>query len=107
AAWNQNDNPWLKARALWQLGALKEGEPVLAALESPDPNVRILAYRVFKEYFYRHPDQFAKQFRNDILKDTSPAVRREFLLLLRDLDPNHVNDIVLELARQYDGKDRF
>jgi putative membrane-bound dehydrogenase-like protein len=106
-AWNQNENPWLKARALWQLGALKEGEPVLAALESRDPNVRVLAYRVYKEYIYRHPDQFARQLRNDILRDSSPAVRREVLLLLRDVDPFHVRDLILELAKQYDGKDRF
>jgi len=42
-----------------------------------------------------------------LLKDRSAGVRREVLLSLRDLDPAKAKPLILELARQYDGKDRF
>src|SRR5262249_12217647 len=42
-----------------------------------------------------------------LLKDPSPAVRREALLLLRNAEPSKAKSPILDLARQYDGKDRF
>ncbi len=38
---------------------------------------------------------------------TSPAIRREMLLALRDADPALAKDRILELAKFYDGEDRF
>jgi putative heme-binding domain-containing protein len=36
-----------------------------------------------------------------------PATRREALLVLRDVDPAKARRAILDLAKQYDGKDRF
>ena len=40
-------------------------------------------------------------------EDPSAAVRREALLLVRDVDPAKAKPLILDLAKQYDGKDRF
>src|SRR5262249_16603460 len=41
-----------------------------------------------------------------VLKD-SPAIQREVLLTLRNAPPDKAKKLILELAKQYDGKDRF
>jgi putative membrane-bound dehydrogenase-like protein len=103
----QKDNVWLRARALWQLGRLGRQavqDAYLAALNDPDPRFRILALRVYKDYFGWSllPDG-----KLPLLRDPSPAVRRELLLGLRDVDAQFAEPFILELAKGYDGKDRF
>jgi putative membrane-bound dehydrogenase-like protein len=39
--------------------------------------------------------------------DPHPSLRREMLLLMREADPAQAKPLLLELAKQYDGKDRF
>jgi putative heme-binding domain-containing protein len=43
----------------------------------------------------------------ELLRDPSAAVRRDLLLSLRDVDPTLAKPLILTLAKQYDGKDRF
>jgi putative membrane-bound dehydrogenase-like protein len=99
----QKENAWLRARALWQLGRLHHGSPranalLTEALHDPDPRFRTLAVRIFRDYDDR---PFA------LTNDPSPAVRREILLGLREADPARARPVILNLARRYDGTDRF
>ena len=43
----------------------------------------------------------------DPIKEYSPLVRREILLALRNVPPEKARYLILELAKKYDGKDRF
>jgi putative heme-binding domain-containing protein len=108
----QDEIPALRARALWQLAVLKGGvhrefhnpfvESVGRALKGHDPRFQILALRIAKRY------DFLKAFRLDAIGLAGDAsVRREILLLLRDLDPELYKSTIYELAKTYDGKDRF
>jgi putative membrane-bound dehydrogenase-like protein len=105
----QKENVWLRARALWQLGRLgKHGKKFVAdAFEDRDPRFRILTMRIEKDLLGRSPADYSVQWTDALKKDSSPAVRREALLLLRDVDPAKARPLILDLARQYDGKDRF
>ncbi len=97
------------ARFHWQLGLLKppDSEKYLANLSVDSLYVenRIQGIRIRKECYGTTPDQY-------ISEDPNPAVRREALLAMRDVDvsdkshPKAVQTI-LALAKQYDGKDRF
>ena len=117
AMWRQKD-PVLRARALWLLGGLGDqgARFVQDATRDPDARFRILALRVMRRF---GSDMAAAS--KPLLRDKSPQVRREIALLLQDptamapaylvgeqkpAAPGVVNAIV-ELARQYDGKDRW
>jgi putative membrane-bound dehydrogenase-like protein len=105
----QKDNVWLRARALWQMGRLlgkEEAGPFLRkAWEDKDPRFRMLALRVFKDFFDSPPGESVPA--KALVRDPSAAVRREALLLLRDVDPDKAKPLIWDLARHYDGKDRF
>jgi putative membrane-bound dehydrogenase-like protein len=105
----QKKSVWLRARALWQLGSLrKPGEDyIAAAFKDPDPRFRILAIRISRDLLERSPADYPTAFKDALLKDSSAAVRRELLLALRDVEPAKAKSLILELARSYDGKDRF
>ncbi|MGH9341545.1 MAG: PVC-type heme-binding CxxCH protein [Acidobacteriota bacterium] len=94
----------LKARALWLLGAAGPNglEEVLAEVKSVDDRFRLLAVRILKE---NHPD-FASVVQ-PLLHDSSPQVRRQIALGLRDLSAEQSVGPLLELALQYGGKDRW
>lgn len=117
SAWRSGDAV-LRARALWLAGAL--GKPAAAmvqeAAHDKDERFRILALRVTAE---NGGDVGAAA--RALVRDPSPQVRREILLLLHDprrmaqpyLVPpqesasNDVLGLWTELAKQYDGKDRW
>jgi putative membrane-bound dehydrogenase-like protein len=105
----QEANVWLRARALWQLArcyAKAEDNPfVNRAWLDKDPRFRILALRIFHDVYRLSPA--ASVSADDLVRDPSAAVRREALLLLRDEEPAKAKPLILELARRYDGKDRF
>jgi putative membrane-bound dehydrogenase-like protein len=109
----QTKNVWLRARALWQLSRLCAKSSLEPDAQSDkDPRFRILAYRTTKDFQGGNPTElWDPDGRNhgypDPAKDPSPAVRREILLLLRDVDPAAAKPLILELAKRYDGKDRF
>jgi putative membrane-bound dehydrogenase-like protein len=117
AMWKGKD-PILRARALWLLGGLgsEGGRFVQDAARDPDPKFRILALRVLR----RHGGDVLA-ITKPFLRDASPQVRREVALFLRDasamapayLTPEQrpaaqpIIDALVELSKQYDGKDRW
>src|SRR5262249_20920610 len=67
-----------------------------------------LLLRIGKDVFGVSPaDLDASVFKRLISNHASPAVHREALLLMRDADPHSAMFGIYELAKKYDGKDRF
>ncbi len=108
-------DPELRARALWQLGFLRRHRnlrgksltPIVDALDDKDARFRILTLRILKDLSGWVVVDRDETGLKAIAGDPSPAVRREVLLLARDQDPTKFKSLILELAKQYDGKDRF
>ena len=93
-----------RARALWLLGRLAKGrEAVEAALRDPEPRFRILAIRIIKQFATA---DFLRLVR-PLSADPSAQVRREILILLRDVSSEDATRTIVELANQYDGQDRW
>jgi putative membrane-bound dehydrogenase-like protein len=103
----QKKDDVLRARALWQLGRLGNLKYVAAAFSDPDPRFRILAMRILSDFHNVSPADYTPDWREALVKDPSPAVRREALLLLREVDPLKAKQPIMELASLWDGKDRF
>lgn len=103
----QKANPFLRARALWQLASLGNMRHVTAAFADADPNFRILAMRILHDVKGQVPCDYIPDWQASLLKDPSAGVRREALLLLQHADPVKAGPMILELAKQYDGTDRF
>jgi len=112
----QKDNPWLKARALWQLARLSvrandmtlQCNAVVMSI-SKDPQFQALAIRLAHEFLQGTPFELGTDPRSlrDEFDFSSAVVRRELLLAARDVDPAEAKPLILDLAKQYDGKDRF
>jgi putative heme-binding domain-containing protein len=108
----QKENVWLRARALWQLARMApNAEAIIRVcvplLKDDDPRFRILAVRIFTDFTPRGSMPFSDDGYQLLAQDPSAAVRREALLSLREADPQNAKRWILELARRYDGKDRF
>lgn len=97
-----DENPYVRARAVWLLGRLGPAGLKLAEkhLSDPDPLMRIAAYRVARQA------GSALGYAGALTRDPSPAVRREVALSLRDVPIEQSGHLLLELAKGYDGKDR-
>lgn len=94
----------IRARAVWLLSQLgPEGiqivEPIL---EHADSQMRVVAYRALR----RQNHEFLPTARK-MAMDRSPSVRREVALSLRDVPFSDAKDILIALAKGYDGKDRY
>ena len=72
----QKKDAVLRARALWQLGRLGNLKYVNAAFSDPDPRFRILAMRILSDWHDKSPADYVTEWRDALLKDPSPAVRR-------------------------------
>src|SRR5262249_37590232 len=88
-ATRQKENVWLRARALWQMGSLHASGSSywLGDLyEDNDQRFRQLVIRLQEDCFNITPDAFISHanlhWRDDVVNDTSAAVRREALLAL-------------------------
>ena len=117
AMWKGSD-PIVRARALWLLGGIEEGGkgPVADALRDPDPRFRTLALRVLRQH-----TKDVVALTRPLLRDPSAQVRREIAVMLQDparMTPAYVIgaqttpaagvlDALVELSKQYDGKDRW
>ncbi len=99
----QDENPYIRARAVWLLVELgPEGVArVEEQLRSEDPKLRIVAYRALRRIDHR-----VLHHARTLATDPSPAVRREVALSLRDMPFAASRDLLLTLARGYDGQDR-
>jgi putative membrane-bound dehydrogenase-like protein len=96
-------NPFIRARAIYLLAQL--GASGVATVEkqfaSADAQTRVVAYRALRRAGQPYLAHAAK-----LASDASAAVRREVATSLRDVPFAAARDILLALARGYDGSDR-
>ena len=96
-------NPYVRARAVWllsQMGATGISK-VTPLLRNADPQTRIVAFRALRRQNW-NPDNLARR----MAADASPAVRREVALAQRDVPFADARDVLLTIARGFDGADR-
>jgi putative membrane-bound dehydrogenase-like protein len=103
AALLSDPSPYMRGRAiylLYQLGP--EGRKRAGAPESfTDPSLRIAAYRATRRAGLDVLPVAAR-----LARDADPGVRREVALSLRDQPADKTLDILVDIARGYDGQDR-
>ncbi len=99
----KDENPYVRGRAVFLLAHLgPQGlAQTEAQLKSGDALMRIAAFRALRRANHRVLDH-AKA----LVNDSSPAVRREVAIALRDVSFDSARDLLLTLAKGYDGKDR-
>lgn len=109
----------MQARALWLLGKLPlkhshRLEHLRAGLSDSNEMIRVAAIRLLRQLM----DQVAFEEIRDAIRidDPSPAVRREMLIALSELNPEWIPESKRDgfigaswsrLAQQYDGEDRW
>ena len=100
----KNDNPAFSARAVWLIAqAGPDGiSEVTNLLKHKNPQFRIVAFRAL-----RYVDHELLAHATTLAKDPHPAVRREVALALRNLSFEQTRDILTDIARGYDGTDRW
>lgn len=103
AALLDDTNPYIRARAAWLLADLgAEGlTRVEALLAAKDENLRLVAFRALRRHEHHLLAHAAK-----LATDPSAAVRREVAVAMRDVPVADAKEILLALARGYDGVDR-
>ncbi|MEY4940723.1 MAG: hypothetical protein RIQ93_2458 [Verrucomicrobiota bacterium] len=103
AALINDANPYVRARAIFLLAQLgPEGvQRTEGQLRAGDPQLRIAAFRAL-----RRAGLPVLGHAKTLATDTVPAVRREVALALRDVPLAQSRDLLLTLARGYDGADR-
>lgn len=116
-----DENPYVRARAVWLLAQTPAGRNKVASLlEHADPQMRVVAFRALRRAVEQGGDRATPSasgaapgtFRHwmaiaaRLAGDSSPAVRREVALALRDLQGEEVNAILVKLAEGFDGQDR-
>ncbi len=107
-AQRQQQNPWLRARAMCQYMELRQAElktrrPIPIA--SNDERIAMAWLRMAKAALGMSPIDYSGVDGWSTVSD--PTTDREMLLLLRDVDPSQAKGMILGLAHHYDGKDRF
>jgi putative membrane-bound dehydrogenase-like protein len=97
-----DENPFVRARAVWLLTRLGPAgvARVEALLNDRDPMTRVVAYRALR------PVNRALPHAAQLARDASPAVRREVALSLRDVSFEDSHKTLEALGAGYDGKDR-
>ncbi|TLD68970.1 dehydrogenase [Phragmitibacter flavus] len=96
-------NSYIAARAVWLLAQMgNEGvAKVTPLLESKDESKRLVAYRALRRAGHQVVSMAAR-----MASDSSPAVRREVALTMRNVPVEQSRDILLKVARGFDGRDR-
>ena len=104
AAMYRGSVPHERARALWLLARIPgRGTRYLAdASRDADPNIRITALRAT-----RRVDGDVIAMAERLVRDPSPAVRREVAIALRHNESRRAGELWAGLAQQYDGHDRW
>lgn len=99
----EDKNPYIAARAIWLLAQMGPAgvNKVHPLLDSKDEAKRIVTYRAL-----RRAGQDVLVLAKKMALDASPAVRREVAISLRDFKVEQSRDILVQIAKQYDGKDR-
>jgi putative membrane-bound dehydrogenase-like protein len=99
-----DENPYVKARAVWLLARLGDNgkKEVEKILNDPDEILRATAFRSLRQVTLDILP-YAKQ----VSADASAFVRREVAVALRDVPFAAKKEILLSLAAKYDGDDRW
>jgi len=99
----KHPNKWIASRAIWILPHLGEAglKKAKDLLTDQDPNNRITAYRALQR-----ADINILPFAKKLATDASPAMRRDVALSMRGLPAGQSADILLAVAKGYDGKDK-
>ncbi|MEK6234302.1 MAG: NPCBM/NEW2 domain-containing protein [Planctomycetales bacterium] len=104
ALYEKDENPRVRARALWLLGNIKgqEDQYVKTALKDKNADIRMTGLRM------------ARRLKRDLIPlveqlvgDSSPQVRRECAIALRHHKSSEAPRLWAELAARHDGKDRW
>ena len=97
-------NPYLRGRAIFLLYQLGISGPRKAGYpqEQSDPRLRIAAYRAMRRAGLDFTGP-AIQMAND----PDPSVRREVALSMRDQPLDIAREILVDIAKGYDGEDRY
>jgi putative membrane-bound dehydrogenase-like protein len=119
AAGEQKSNAWLQVRAAWQYTQLRKSyllrksnlppiPPAGVPLSSwDDDRFWVAWYRMVKDVLGWSLVDYGHTFGPAWQELPDPALDRELLLHLRDVDPTEAKWMILGLAQNYDGKDRF
>ena len=99
-----DENPFVRARVVWLLSKISEEgkKEVEKILSNSDEKLRATAFRSLRKAT-NNILPYAKQ----LSTDSSAFVRREVAIALRDTPFVKKKEILLSLAQQYDGKDRW
>ncbi|MDP3069606.1 MAG: c-type cytochrome [Opitutaceae bacterium] len=99
----KDENPYVRGRAVFLLAHL--GPQGLAQTEAQlkhsDAMMRIAAFRALRRANHR-----VLTHAQALVNDSSAAVRREVAIALRDVGLDGARELLLTLAKGYDGKDR-
>lgn len=100
----KDNNPRMRARALWALAKIVGDGPatVAAAVSDKDADVRCMGIRLARQ-LKLSPNSYAAS----LLRDTSPSVRRELALALRFDKSDQMPQLWAQLASQYSNSDRW
>jgi putative membrane-bound dehydrogenase-like protein len=110
----QKENPYLRARAFWQVYSRK-GLPLQPArvavglyiVEPPDPRLSAMTLQLTKDAHGISMIHYLDEKFIKMIYGLPAAARGAALLQLRDADPAKAKRHIRELAMKYDGKDRF
>jgi len=108
----KDKNPRFRARAFWLLGKQENRDKRVAIMQSglrdADADIRCAAVRLARQLVGQYSmDEIGEAIN---IHDPSPAVRREILIGLREIDlakAPQIAEVWAELANQYDGQDRW
>ncbi|MDG0965586.1 MAG: NPCBM/NEW2 domain-containing protein, partial [Opitutales bacterium] len=100
----RHSNEFIQARAIWLLAKLgSDGLRIVESqLDNQNTKIRVCAFRAL-----RHENHRMLEHAGKLAKDSSPLVRREVALAMRYVPFEKARDILLEIARRYDGQDRY
>ena len=100
----EKENPYFRARAVWVLSEMGEAglRQVRRQLNSDDEQTRVVAYRAL-----RRQGKGLIRLSKRMAKDPSPALRREVALAMRDIPFARAKEVLVEVAKGYDGSDRY
>lgn len=103
AALLKDKNPYIAARAVWLLAQLGPAgvAKVTPLLSAKDDTQRLVAYRAL-----RRVNQDVLAMAKRMATDSSAAIRREVALTLRDVPLEQSRDLLIEIAKRFDGRDR-
>ena len=99
-----NENPYFQARAIWLLSQLgpKGKAEAERMLGNPNELLRATAFRALRQSV-----KDILPYVNQLRGDASSFVKREAVIALRDLPYAEKKEVLMSLASQYDGQDRW